>query len=569
MDALFLRKNYLNCVKIELVEHLIHHGEAFYQLFYNSYENTNKIYENIIVQNKGFWNYPSESLNNEDLFETGILAIPCEVQDRYQTEAFIRSNLQQGNILFFGIEPRCLPGFDLLAPDSKHSVMIEEWNESEDTYKLNDASKFVGKWIDRGRILDIMEELNSPLFAVDFKKFHVSDNVRKTYQERAEERIKRHADDFSFYQSFIDSIADFKNKSITEMEESLGAWRQAFQIIAGSRYNFSRYVQHLHSASSVSSHLYLSDLILHCSDLAESIKNSLLKQELLLKMYPENVLFDDIVVKSLILKDFEILTLKRIKKFFAPNDSSEDFPTFNIKLSNPQKITLLDKKPSSATLTWNGSPKEQFVIAYELSVNNQICTTKVPYFTLRDLKPGTTYEINIKAINAYGEKSIPGTDISITTETYGIDLDKALYRPTTASSYEDDNLDQNYQPSNAVDGNANTRWSSLYSEPQWISVDMGAITDIESVTLRWEGAYAKAYRLQVSTDGHTWSDIYENRTGSGGTEVIEAAGRGRFLRVNCLERATEYGFSLWQIAIKSRADSKAESETKIPADSKL
>ncbi|MVO98648.1 discoidin domain-containing protein [Paenibacillus lutrae] len=563
MDALFLRKNYLNCVKIELVEHLIHHGEAFYQLFYNSYENTNKIYENIIVQNKGFWNYPSESLNNEDLFETGILAIPCEVQDRSQTEAFIHSNLQQGNILFFGIEPRCLPGFDLLAPDSKHSVMIEEWNESEDTYKLNDASKFVGKWIDRGRILDIMEELNSPLFAVDFKKFHVSEDVRKTHLERAKELIKRHTDDFSFYQSFVDSLADFKNTSITEMQDSLSAWRQAFQIIAGSRYNFSCYVRHLNFASTTSSRLHLSDLILHCSDLAESIKNSLLKQEMLLKMYPEKVLFDDIAERSLILKDFEMLTLQKIKHFFAPNDQSEDFPALHTKLSNPAKVTLVDNKPNSATIKWNDLPKEEFVIAYELSVNNQVYTTKIPSFTLRDLEPGTTYEVNIKAINAYGEISIPGTDIMITTATYGNDLDKALYRPTTASSYEEDNLDQNYQPSNAVDGNANTRWSSLYSEPQWISVDMGTITDIESVTLRWEGAYAKAYQLQVSTDGHTWSDIYENRTGSGGTETIEAAGRGRFLKVNCLERATEYGFSLWQIVVKSSAVSKVESQTKI------
>ena len=37
-----------------------------------------------------------------------------------------------------------------------------------------------------------------------------------------------------------------------------------------------------------------------------------------------------------------------------------------------------------------------------------------------------------------------------------------------------------------------TRWSSLFSDPQWIRVDLGASVTVCGVTLTWEAAYARA-----------------------------------------------------------------------------
>ncbi len=45
-------------------------------------------------------------------------------------------------------------------------------------------------------------------------------------------------------------------------------------------------------------------------------------------------------------------------------------------------------------------------------------------------------------------------------------------QPTTASSTENAGTAAGL----AVDGNAGTRWSSAFSDPQWIQVDLGAPT---------------------------------------------------------------------------------------------
>jgi hypothetical protein len=55
----------------------------------------------------------------------------------------------------------------------------------------------------------------------------------------------------------------------------------------------------------------------------------------------------------------------------------------------------------------------------------------------------------------------------------------ALNKPATASSVENAGL----PASAAVDSNAGTRWSSQFSDPQWIRVDLGASSTVCSA--RW------------------------------------------------------------------------------------
>ena len=75
-------------------------------------------------------------------------------------------------------------------------------------------------------------------------------------------------------------------------------------------------------------------------------------------------------------------------------------------------------------------------------------------------------------------------------------------RPTTASSVEN----ASFSPSYATDGNTGTRWSSAFSDPQWLEVDLGATATISSVTLQWEAAYATGFQIQVSNDNANWTD---------------------------------------------------------------
>ena len=67
-------------------------------------------------------------------------------------------------------------------------------------------------------------------------------------------------------------------------------------------------------------------------------------------------------------------------------------------------------------------------------------------------------------------------------------------RPATASSAENAST----PASAAFDGNAATRWSSAFSDPQWIQVDRGATATISQVVLQWDPAFATALVSSLS-----------------------------------------------------------------------
>jgi hypothetical protein len=101
----------------------------------------------------------------------------------------------------------------------------------------------------------------------------------------------------------------------------------------------------------------------------------------------------------------------------------------------------------------------------------------------------------------------------------------------------------------AVDGNTGTRWSSQFSDPQWLQVDLGSTQSICEVVLNWETAAGRAYQIQTSTDGSTWTSIYSTTTGAGGTETLNVSGSGRYIRMYGTARTTGYGYSLWEFSV--------------------
>jgi hypothetical protein len=123
-------------------------------------------------------------------------------------------------------------------------------------------------------------------------------------------------------------------------------------------------------------------------------------------------------------------------------------------------------------------------------------------------------------------------------------------RPVRVSSSETSALAGRY----AVDGRWDTRWSSAWTEPQTITVDLGQVHDIARIVLAWETAYGSAYRLQASDDGETWTPLIDQQNGDGGRDDYTVSATGRYVRMVGLERATEWGFSLWEFWVFDRAD---------------
>ncbi|MFD9870836.1 discoidin domain-containing protein [Streptomyces niveus] len=88
----------------------------------------------------------------------------------------------------------------------------------------------------------------------------------------------------------------------------------------------------------------------------------------------------------------------------------------------------------------------------------------------------------------------------------GSDLARGEGASASASSF-----DAGREPVRAVDGDGVSRWAvSRADRPKadsWIAVDLGRSAEVDRVTLRWESAAGRAYRLQGSADGQKWTDL--------------------------------------------------------------
>ncbi|MGW6927793.1 discoidin domain-containing protein [Streptomyces sp. NPDC054950] len=126
-------------------------------------------------------------------------------------------------------------------------------------------------------------------------------------------------------------------------------------------------------------------------------------------------------------------------------------------------------------------------------------------------------------------------------------------KPATASSTEGV-----FSARSAVDGDLGTRWSSAFADPQWIQVDLGARAEISRVALTWEAAYATSFRIEVSNDAQTWTVLHQTATGAGGAQSLSVSGAGRYVRMYGTQRATAYGYSLWEFQVYGTGGSGAD-----------
>ncbi|HEY2671820.1 MAG TPA: discoidin domain-containing protein, partial [Rugosimonospora sp.] len=100
----------------------------------------------------------------------------------------------------------------------------------------------------------------------------------------------------------------------------------------------------------------------------------------------------------------------------------------------------------------------------------------------------------------------------------------------------------------AIDGDATTRWSSGYTDGEWLQVRFAAAQHLGKVVVSWETAHATAYNLEVSADGTTWTTAVAVTGSSGGTETFwldqpDVA----YLRVQGVGRATAFGYSIYEL----------------------
>ncbi|GGQ39752.1 hypothetical protein GCM10010166_03270 [Couchioplanes caeruleus subsp. azureus] len=103
----------------------------------------------------------------------------------------------------------------------------------------------------------------------------------------------------------------------------------------------------------------------------------------------------------------------------------------------------------------------------------------------------------------------------------------------------------------AVDGDTTTRWTSGTNPgSQWLRLDLGRAQAITRVRLIWDASFARTYRLQLSANGVTWTDLHRRTGGDGGIDDIKRLrGSGRYVRLLATQRAQASGFSLRELQV--------------------
>lgn len=139
--------------------------------------------------------------------------------------------------------------------------------------------------------------------------------------------------------------------------------------------------------------------------------------------------------------------------------------------------------------------------------------------------------------------TVNGTPVSLHTNI-------ALGKAVSVSSEENPSVGGDKM----VDDDTTTRWSSGFSDNEWAQVDLGKSYTINKVTLNWEASYAKAYKLQTSMDGNNWNTVYETSNCKGGEEeIVFDATTCRYVRMQGVKRALDYGYSLWEMGVYEAA----------------
>jgi hypothetical protein len=177
-------------------------------------------------------------------------------------------------------------------------------------------------------------------------------------------------------------------------------------------------------------------------------------------------------------------------------------------------------------------------------VNDLTVSGSGRYVRMYGTARGTRYGYSLWEFQVYGTQV--STDATLLSQG----------KTATASSVE-----AAYVAANAVDGKAATRWGSAFSDPQWISVDLGATATISRVVLNWEAAYGKAYQIQVSDDATSWTTISTVTSGTGGVNDLAVSGSGRYVRMYGTARGTRYGYSLWEFQVYGTAGGSGPTPT--------
>ena len=205
---------------------------------------------------------------------------------------------------------------------------------------------------------------------------------------------------------------------------------------------------------------------------------------------------------------------------------------------------------------------QDFHIILNLAIGGQFDGDRVPPASWQSGDMKIDYVRVYKWDDKLTEPEIPGGGI-INPPPTPERTNLALGKPATASSEYNHPGGEQFpagllEASYVTDGNMGTRWGSNEINnqftPEWIRIDLEKVYDINEIVIQWEGAFAKSYTVEISTDGNNWQSYYSTTNSAGGYSTIEKDAQARYIRINCTEKGfnwngTYYGYSILEVEV--------------------
>lgn len=163
-------------------------------------------------------------------------------------------------------------------------------------------------------------------------------------------------------------------------------------------------------------------------------------------------------------------------------------------------------------------------------VSHSFTTVDARYVKILLTKPALPYPCSFYEFEVYNDP--PPVNLA---------LDKPAFGSTNFNS-----------PQLSVDGNLGTRWSanSPVKDNEWYKVDLETVKKVGRVDIKWEGAYASEYSLQVSTDDMNYTTVYSTNASTGG-DVSHAFTPvdARYVKILLTKPALPYPCSFWEFEV--------------------
>jgi hypothetical protein len=108
----------------------------------------------------------------------------------------------------------------------------------------------------------------------------------------------------------------------------------------------------------------------------------------------------------------------------------------------------------------------------------------------------------------------------------------------------------------AIDQDYGTRWSSNFNDNEWLALDLGSSVRVDGLRIIWEHAFASQYAIQVGPSmSGPWTTVVSATANAFGAQTVpNVNATTQYLRLLGIKRATQYGYSLYELEVYGSRD---------------